>query len=716
MDLSGIWRCASLSPELNLSGADPDLDDNDWAQISVPGHWGSIDAFDQDHGPVLYRRRFTAEPLALNKRAWLRIDGVVSEAEIWLDGNHIGDTDLYFSPRRFDITDHLGADKNDPPTEHLLAIQVSGGDVDSHSSKRSIVGSLQTGTLAPPGPSGGIWRPVGVDTTGPVAITRSRAICTKATPEEAELLFRVSLDAANASDVTVNTSVVGPDGSTAGGSNTHSLARGENHIEWTTTISDPMRWWPASLGEQPLYDVSITINDTEGILNDRRQWRTGLRTVTMHNFQWTINGEKMFLKGVAMGPQSRFPGLVEVDRFHKDVRTVRDAGLDLIRVYGHVSRPELYDAADELGVLVWQDLPLVGSYSTRTRARARAAARSAADELAHHPSIVVWCGHEEPNGPPIPSPEPDQPPLTGAGRRLGKHLLPSWNRSVLAPLVRRELKTADPSRPVVTRSGSIPNPTDLVGSDSHLWLGWRTGHTSDLAEVIRRWPRLGTFVGAFGSQSVGVQPWGDDEPSWPSAERGSFERYVPRRVYPDGETWASATRAYQADLIRSHIECLRRLKYKPTGGFCVMALSDAEEAGGFGLLDWHRHAKPAFDVLVDACRPVVVIADTPPLVATPGQELSLAVHVVSDLRSKIDEATMTARVTAGDWETKRQWIGPVDGDSCTFIADLTFSVPEVTGPLVIDLELDSEFHAATNRYRTVIIPSAEATSSSYSKS
>ena len=714
MDLSGIWRCACLSPELNLSGADPDLDDHDWPLVDVPGHWGSVEGFDQDSGPILYRRAFSAPAAAPNKRVWLRLDGVISEAEIWLNGTHIGDTDLYFSPRRFDITDHMSADGESASGQHLLAIQVSGGDSASAATQRSIVGSLQTGALAPPGPSGGIWRSVGLDTTGPVAITRARMICTKATKDEAELLFRVTLDAADAMEVSVNTSVAGPEGRTAGGSNVHALARGENHIEWTTSIANPKLWWPASMGDQPRYDASIAVYDTSGTLNDRRQWRTGLRSVTMHNFQWTINGEKMFIKGVALGPQSRFPGTIAADRFHKDVRTVRDAGLDLIRVYGHVNRPELYDAADELGVLIWQDLPLVGPYATNTRTRARAAARATTDELGHHPSVVVWCGHEEPNGPPISSPEPNEPPLTRIGRRLSRHLLPSWNRSVLAPLVRRELKSADPSRPVVARSGSLPNPTDLSGSDSHLWMGWRTGQAGDLAEVIRRWPRLGTFVGAFGAQSVTVQDWQDNEPTWPTAECGSFSRYVPRRVYSDGQAWAMATRGYQADLIRSHVETLRRLKYKPTGGFCVMALYDAEESGGFGVLDWHRNAKPAFDVLVDACRPVVVIADTPPSMATPGQELSLAVHVVSDLRTTIQQATLKARVTADGWEMHRQWSGTIAKDSCTFVAELGFCVPEVTGPLVIDLELDSETHAATNRYRTVVIPAAEATSSTFS--
>ena len=44
-----------------------------------------------------------------------------------------------------------------------------------------------------------------------------------------------------------------------------------------------------------------------------------------------------------------------------DLRLAIDAGFDLVRPYGHVAPTSLYDHADRLGLLVWQDFPLVGS-------------------------------------------------------------------------------------------------------------------------------------------------------------------------------------------------------------------------------------------------------------------------------------------------------------------------------------------------------------------
>ena len=710
VDLAGSWRGAARSPELDRAGADPELDDDDWTPVTVPGHWGQSPALEDEAGPVMYRRRFRHPGPEPGRRAWLRLDGVLSDADVWLDGQHLGDTRVYFATHRFDLGHLLDPDDDSgdgPGDEHLLALEVSCPPA-SEGAKRSLTGSLQTGPLAPPGSPGGIWAPVGIDTTGPVAIVRSRLLCVSARPDEAELRFRLLLDAAEAGPIRIDTSIVGPDGSTAGGVATHDVASGPNHIEWTSTIPDPHLWWPHSLGDQPRYDVGVAVRTAEGALSDRRHWRTGLRTVTVDDLRWEVNGESLFVKGVSIGPHGRFLASVDPARFASDVRLARDAGLDLIRVHGHVSRPELYAAADDLGMLVWQDLPLVGTYATGARKGAREVARAAVDELGHHPSIAAWCAHDEPNGPPVPEPEGGMEPLARLGRRLGRHLSPSWNRSVLDPLLRRELRSADRSRSVITRSGNLPNLLDLTGSDTHLWLGWHSGRAEDLAELARTWPRLTTFLGAIGSQSVAVEDWPPDAPDFATAQVGSFERYLPRGAYGDGESWALATRAYQADVIRAQIETIRRLKYRPAGGFCVVALFDAEPAGGFGIVDAERRPKPALDVVIDCCRPVVVMADPPPPIVTEGQHVDLAVHAVSDLRSELGPVRVIATARLDDWSAERRWEGTLPADSCSFIGRLSFTVPDLTGALVIDLELETAERAASNRYQTVVIPPSES--------
>ncbi|MEZ5225594.1 MAG: hypothetical protein R2710_02680 [Acidimicrobiales bacterium] len=181
------------------------------------------------------------------------------------------------------------------------------------------------------------------------------------------------------------------------------------------------------------------------------------------------------------------------------------------------------------------------------------------------------------------------------------------------------------------------------------------------------------------------------------------------RAYADGESWALATRAYQAELLRFHIETIRRLKYSPAGGFCLLSLIDADPDGGFGLLDHERHRKPAFDAVADACTPVAIVADQPPAITTAGAPIQLAVHAISDLRTTLGNVEVIATATCGSWSHRQTWHGDLPADSCQLIGELAFEVPDLNGQLVIDLSLLAVDRAATNRYHSVVIPPSEAT-------
>jgi beta-mannosidase len=700
-DLSGSWRVAPLSTRLHRVGADPDLDDLGWATIDVPGHWGSHDDFAGSDGPLLYRTRFDSPALGHDERAWLTLDGVMCQSDVWLDGGFTGTTGLYFSPTTFEVTEAVRA-----RSDHSLAVEVACPAPDAGRSKRTFTGSIQQGPLTPPGCPGGIWRPVRLELSGPVAIRSGRLFCRRATFERAVVVARVVLDAAAPREVNVATQVRAPGGAVvAEADGRHDLAAGENQLEWEVEIDLPMLWWPRSMGDQPIYDVTVTVStgdDHEPLI---RSWRTGLRSVDVDDLRWRVNGESLFVKGITMGPQSNHLAELTPHELERDLMTTVDAGLDLVRIHSHITRPEVYSAADRLGLLIWQDLPLSGGYALSARRMAQRVARAATDLLAHHPSISVWCAHDEPNGPPLPLPEADEPT---AGRGIGRHLLPSWNRSVLDPLLRRELRSSDPSRSVILRSGSLPGVSSRSTSDAHLWLGWHNGTHDELPDVLHNWPRLASFLGGFGAQTVRVADWSEDEPTWTTAQRRGFERYQPRRAYPDGETWARATQMYQADLIRSHIGTMRRLKYRPAGGFCLTSLFDAEPDGGFGILDHERRPKPSFESVVDACRPVVVIADLLPGTTSPGERLTVAIHAVSDVRHRIENVSVRARAEVGVWSTERRWVGDLPADSCEHIGDLEITVPDLTGVLTVDVELDAADRVVTHRSHTVVVPAAEA--------
>ena len=454
----------------------------------------------------------------------------------------------------------------------------------------------------------------------------------------------------------------------------HHAADGENRVEWAVDVEDPPLWWPHALGDQHLCDLVMeALTGTE--VHDRRRFRIGFRSVAMRRWVLYVNGERLFVKGANLLPTRPLLGAATASEVANDIRAARNAGLDLVRPVAHIARPELYDAADELGVLVWQDLPIRGLMNRSVADEARRQAREAVDLLGHRPSVAVWCAHDQ------PYPRARRPGRTPAVvRRQG----PSWNRDVLDRRLSRVLDRCDGSRPVVSHTGVPPRAPLLDGTTSELWFGLHGGRAADAGPVLARVPAMGRFVSAFGT------PVADDQP----------------------------------DVVKTTIETLRRLKYRPTGGFLLHALADAGAAdgaaavtaadGGFGVLDGLRRPKPGWWALLEACRPLIVVADQLPESVRAGEVLDLAVHVVNDTRADMPGMQVQARMLGPDGRVVREhrWEGTARADDCVLVGRLSAVVPVVAQPgrLTVELTLshprgpdDQPAPVATNRYTAAIV-------------
>jgi beta-mannosidase len=704
-----MWRSCGADEGLRRAYPRPHFDDSSWPEVAVPGHWRSSAAFGAHDGPLLYRRHFDADAPAERRRAWLTFDGIFYQSDVWLDGAYIGDTEGYFFPHTFEVTEAL-RDRS----EHVLAVEVTCSRPGDLTAKRNLTGVFQHwDCLDPDWNPGGIWRPVHLSETGPVRIERLRCICPEATSEQAIVAFRAVLDTPDAGMVVLRTTIGATDHEAE-----HRLAAGTNRVEWTVTVEQPKLWWPRALGEQPLQDVEVTVlvppaedaSPTEP--SDRRRLRTGLRQVRLDRWIMRVNGERLFLKGTNHGPTRMALGEATPEMLAGDVRLALDANLDLLRVHAHVTRPELYDAADETGLLLWQDMPLQWGYARGTRGQATRQARELVDLLGHHPSIAVWCGHNEPMAIEGMSTAPN---LRTALRFTRLQQLPTWNKTVLDASIKRALSKADHTRPVVAHSGVLPHPGS-GGTDSHFYFGWYHGEIDDIGRMAATMPRLVRFMSEFGAQAV---PTSDDflhAGKWPdldwerlehthSLQKAIFDKRVPPAAFDTYEEWKAATQAYQAEVVRHHVETLRRLKYRPTGGFAQFCFADAHPAVTWAVLGHDRVPKAAFHALAEACAPVIVVADRPPSAVTPGTPLALDVHVVNDRREAMIGAVVAAELTWPGGSHAWRWEGDVPADECARVGTVQAVVPEALGPLTLDLSLTHERASATNRYESRITAS-----------
>jgi beta-mannosidase len=711
MDLTDGWRAVEADDDLRRTYYNEQFDDRDWEPVVVPGHWRSSPAFAHSDGPLLHRCSFAHPAPAPGRRAWLNFEGLFYQGDHWIDGTYLGDTEGYFMPHTFEVTEALRA-----RAEHTLALEVTCAPQTDKTAKRNITGVFQHwDCLDPDWNPGGLWRPVRVTETGPVRIARLRVLCREATAERAVVSFHAVLDSDAARTVQVRSTI----GNQYHGAE-RSLASGTNTLDWSLTIERPALWWPHALGEPTLHDVRVTVQlgaEEGGALSDERELRTGLRSIRLRNWICSVNGERLFLKGSNQGPTRMALGEATPEELRRDVELAVETGLDLLRIHAHVTRPELYEAADEAGLLLWQDFPLQWGYARGIRRQAVRQARAAVDLLGHHPSVALWCGHNEP----VAIEDTEWTASGGSKAALAVKVavgqqLPTWNKTLLDGALKRAFQRADPTRPIIPHSGVVPHPPRLDGTDTHLYFGWYWGDERSFAAFCRAWPRMVRFVTEFGAQAV---PSGDSvsflEPGrWPDLDWATlkqrhglqktiFDRYVPPDAHATFDSWRGATQRYQAQVIRHHVETLRRLKYRPTGGFAQFLFADSHPAVSWSVLDHDRLPKLGLAALREACRPVIVVADRPPAALAAGDALALDIHVVSDRRDLIDRAELTARLSWSGGDHAWRWAGEVPADSCVRIATVQIVVPTAPGPLVLDLELrlpDGEH--VTNRYESTI--------------
>ena len=376
----------------------------------------------------------------------------------------------------------------------------------------------------------------------------------------------------------------------------------------------------------------------------------------------------------------------------------RQAGLDLLRVHAHVDPARVLPRPPTgRGMLIWQDLPLQWGYG-QVRRQAVSQARQAVSLLGHHPSVALWCGHNEPvavdGAAPAGTPRPGPPP--------------AWSPARCCPAGTRPASTARSAGPwsgptgpgpVVAHSGVLPHPA--WGTDSHLYFGWYHGEERDLPALLARVPVVARFVSEFGAQAVPDTAEFMHPERWPDLDwehleahhglqRAIFERRVPPGRSLTFADWRAATQAVPGhpaapphrDPAAAQIPPDRRVLRVHAGRRPARrelvdprppaAAQGRLRRGGRGLRPGDHHRRPARRASY-----------------RPGSRLALDVHVVSDLRAPLAGVVAGAVLRWPGGEKAWRYKGDVPADSCVRVGRVDARCPPRSnpGPSPSDLEL-----------------------------
>ncbi|MER7399637.1 glycoside hydrolase family 2 protein [Streptomyces sp. NPDC000151] len=373
-------------------------------------------------------------------------------------------------------------------------------------------------------------------------------------------------------------------------------------------VPDPRLWWPRGYGEQPLYDLDLTLSDDEGGPLDTWHRRIGFRTVELDRsadehgtgFTLVVNGVRTFARGVNWIPDDAFPSRITPERYRTRLTQAADANVDLVRVWGGgiYEDDAFYDVCDELGLMVWQDfLFACAAYPEEQplRGEVEAEARDNVVRLMPHPSLVLWNGNNE--------------NLWGfrdwdwEGALAGD----SWGEGYYLGLLPRIVAELDPTRPYAAGSpwsGSWDHhPNDPAHGTYHSWEVW---NRQDYAEYRANVPR---FVAEFGWQAPPALttlrralPGEDLAPDSPGmlhhqkAEdgNGKLNRGVARHFAlpaEDFDRWHYLTQLVQARAVAAGIEHWRS-HWPVCAGTVVWQLNDCWPVTSWAAIDSDGRLKP----------------------------------------------------------------------------------------------------------------------------
>jgi beta-mannosidase len=399
--LSRGWQVASAKPAGDLDTLPAGLDSLRWIPATVPGTAASVlraaGAWSWDD-----RRAFDAEdwwwrvPLG-GATGSLLVDGIATAWDLFIDGELAGRGDSMWRRHELDVNGGTElvircralepelARKRPRPRWKVPMLEQQ----QLRWFRTTLLG--RTPGWSPPCPAVGPWRPVSLEERGPVRAGE------------------VTLDATLVGDtgfVQIGAQLAGADAATlvvTRGGDRHELALASDHGAWcgALAIDAPVRWWPHTHGEPARYAVAIEAKRGADVFTIDLG-HIGFRTIAVDqtggDFRVIVNGVPVFCRGACWTPLDVVALSAAADAYGAAIAQLVACGMNMIRVGGTMVYEDdaLYDALDEQGVLVWQDVMCANMDYPDDLATAIGA--EVAEELGRlqaRPCVAIVCGGSE---------------------------------------------------------------------------------------------------------------------------------------------------------------------------------------------------------------------------------------------------------------------------------------------------------------------------------
>ncbi|MES3152810.1 glycoside hydrolase family 2 TIM barrel-domain containing protein [Sphingomonas faeni] len=497
--------------------------DGSWEVVSVPHTWNRVgyyvpnpqthlnraETVDKYQGVGWYRMTFTPAAAFTGKRAWLQFDAASRTAEVWLNGQKIGDHKGGFSRFRLDATKAMR-----PGQPNTLLVKVDNTQPAPGSSTADVLPLAGDFFV-----HGGLYRPVSMIATNAVHVdmldsggsgifATTRSI--DATGAKVDVRVRIANDGTRTQAVNAVVSLIDAAGKTVA-SETRRLSLRANDVSesvQTLSVTAPHLW--NGVADPYLHRLVVEVASPSGAVLDRVDQAFGIREMRADPTRgFLLNGKPLRLHGVGYHQDREGKGwAVSPADIEQDFAIMREMGVNTIRLTHYQHGQVIHDLADRYGMVLWDEIPLVSKWtqgeamsaSPGLRDDARQQLRELIRQNGNHASVFNWgIANEVDFGTSIPAfitaksgIAPDPMPLLHELNAFAKAEDPS-RATALATCCERDLGPKS-DVPITATAAEL--------SGANRYYGWYFGNPGDLG------PHLDALRAKRPNQPLSVTEYG----------------------------------------------------------------------------------------------------------------------------------------------------------------------------------------------------------------